>query len=74
MKRGLLVWGTVVSLALVFVTAVYLSLITIKLYVIYQVYYVQLVVIVSKICWWNCVRGSCAWVRLLLRTGFVAGV
>jgi len=33
MKRGLPVRGTVVSLALVFVTAAYLSLITIKLYV-----------------------------------------
>jgi hypothetical protein len=31
MKRGLAVLGTVVSLALVFVAAVYLSLITIKL-------------------------------------------
>jgi len=40
MKRGLPVRGTVMSLALVFVATVYLSLITIKLYFIYQVYYV----------------------------------
>jgi len=40
MMRGVSVWDKIVSLALAFVTAVYLSLITITLFVIYQVYYV----------------------------------
>ena len=40
MMRGVSVWDTIVSLASVFVTAVYLSLLTIILSVIYQVYYV----------------------------------
>jgi len=40
MMHRVSVWDTIVSLALVLVTAVYLSLITIILPVIYQVYYV----------------------------------
>jgi len=40
MMRGVSVWDSIVSLAFVFVTTVYLSLITIILSVIYQIYYV----------------------------------